>query len=177
MGDFDEILTPKFEIVVLIKACRRRGKQHCVPCFCVPCRRLNSRLHGCAHLGRHADLAGEFRGLSSDDIGLFHGCFGDVLKGVNAPLFHQAAADPADVFKRPQGLGRGVDIGGLAIVDIAHTIDFTHKLRTMRQTCKGFKPLFNHAGGKAKSAQCAIGRAGVLVVMCAGQSRDTAQID
>ncbi len=177
MGDFDEILPPKFEIVVLIKACRRRGKQHCVPCFCVPCRRPNGRLHGCAHLGRHPNLAGEFRGLSSNDIGLFHRCFGDVLQGVNTPLFHQAAADPADVLKRPQCLGRGINIGGLAVVDIAHPIDFTDKLRTMCQTCKGFKPLFNHAWGKAKGAQCAIGRAGVLVVMCAGQSRNIAQID
>ena len=118
----------------------------------------------------------EIHRLAPDNIGLDDAAGGG-QQGVDPALLFQPAANPAHLVKGRQRLGGGVDVGGLAVVDVAHAVDLRDGLTAVRQAGKTVKRGLDQTRRDAKRARGGIGGASVLVVVRPRQPSDRTQID
>ena len=171
------MFAPLFEIRVLVKACGGGGQKYGFASLGLGRGTGHRLLHRLGDLvGNLPDLQGEIPRRMTDQIG-----FRDPAqmrhKPGNSALLAQTARDPTDILESLQGLGRRVHIRGLGIVDEADAVDFAHQLAAMGQSGKAVQRRLDRARSQADGTTGGIGRAGVLVIMGAGQPLDGTQID
>ena len=113
-----KIIAALFKIIILIKAGRSWCQQHRV----TGCGLGAGAGHRHRHRGAHLSLAGQLHGkncrLATNHIGLAHAAQRR-LHRLQATVFLQATADPANVVKRLQSFGSTVRFGNVKVNECA----------------------------------------------------------
>jgi hypothetical protein len=177
-----EGLSPHFETGELVEGRARRRQQHGSPLAalgqCVSARIGDRLFHGCAdyRIDPAGERAGKVFGRLADQIRP-HDLAEIRRQLLDTPGLGPAAGDPVDRVESRQGAGRGVDIGGLGIVDERHWPDPAHLLHAVGKPGKACHRRGDRAGIEADGASRGVGGTGVLPVVPAAQGPHGLEVD
>ena len=105
------------------------------------------------------------------DEGL-HAGFGQVQQAAVVVAFVGAAGNPNDgLLDAVEGVPGGFHVGGFAVVDEAHAVDFTHELQAVVGVLKSGQARFNLLRAEAGDAGSQHGSQRILAVVLADERR------